>query len=192
MRWMGHGLIGLALALLAAACSSSTQPIIKLGMIAPFEELYREDGYAALHAVKLAIGERNAAGGIAGRQVALVALNDNGRPDEAAMQAAKLGIDRDVLGVVGPLRESTGAAAGPVLSADGLPWLSLAAQTPSDFAPPADFVAAYRSLAGADPTPQAVSAYDAANRLLDAMERAGRAGPLTRDTVRLALAQSVR
>lgn len=189
---MGYGLAGLVLAVLAAACSGSTQPIVKLGLIAPFEELYRDDGYAVLHAMKLAIAERNAAGGVAGRKVALVALNDNGRPDEAAVQAAKLGVDRGVLGVVGPLREATSAAAGPVLMADGVPWLSLSDQQPGDFVPPADFAAAYRSLAGADPTPQAVLAYDAANRLLDAIERAGRSDPLTRDTVRIALGQSVR
>ena len=131
MRWLRYGLVGLGLAALAAACSASTQPIVKLGLIAPFEELYRDDGYAALHAVKLAVGERNAAGGVAGRQVALVALNDNGRPDEAAMQAAKLGVDRDVLGVVGPLGEVTGAAAGPVLTSDGLAWLCLLYTSPS-------------------------------------------------------------
>ena len=75
---MRYGLVCLALAVVTASCSGSTQPIIKLGLIAPFEETYRDDGYAALHAVKLAVGERNAAGGVAGRQVALVALNDNG------------------------------------------------------------------------------------------------------------------
>ena len=90
MRRMRYGLVCLALAVVTASCSGSTQPIIKLGLIAPFEETYRDDGYAALHAVKMAVGERNAAGGVAGRQVALVALNDNGRPDEAALQAAKL------------------------------------------------------------------------------------------------------
>ena len=83
-------------------------------------------------------------------------------------------------------------AAAPVLTADGLPWLSLSDRQSGDIVPPADFVAAYRSLAGVDPTPQAVFAYDAANRLLDAMERAGRSGPLNRDTVSVALGQSER
>jgi len=184
---MASGLV--ALALLAAACSGSTQPIVKLGLIAPFEELYRDDGYAALHAVKLAIGERNTAGGVAGHQVALVALNDNGRPDEASTQAAMLGVDRDVLGVVGPLDQATSAAAGPILAADGLPWLSLSNQPPVDLVAPLDFLSAYRTLAGVDPTPQAVLAYDAANRLLDAIEQAGRSGPLTRETVRVALTE---
>ncbi len=178
--------------MLAVACSGSTQPIVKLGVIAPFEELYREDGYATLHAVKLAIGERNAAGGVAGRQIALVALNDNGRPDEASTQAANLGVDRDVLGVVGPLYEATSAAARPILAANGLPWLSLSDQQPVGLVPPADFVSAYHSLAGVDPTPQAMYAYVAANRLLDAIEQAGRSGPLTRETVLIALTEMER
>ena len=186
---MKCGLAALAVAVLAVGCSGSTQPIVKLGLIAPFEELYRDDGYAVLHAVKLAISQRNAAGGVAGRQVALVALNDNGRPDEAAMQSAQLGVDRDVLGVVGPLAEMTAAAAGPVLAADGLPWLSLVDSEPGVFDPPPDFVTAYRSLAGGDPSPQALLAFDQTNRLLDAIERAGLAGSPSREAVRSALAE---
>jgi branched-chain amino acid transport system substrate-binding protein len=76
--------VAVALGSMLAACYGSTQPVVKIGLIAPFEELYRADGYAALHAVRLAVEQRNAAGGVAGRQVALVALNDNGRADEAA------------------------------------------------------------------------------------------------------------
>lgn len=280
-------ILGLLLALLAG-CAGSTPPVVKLGLIAPFEELYRDDGYAALHAVRLAVSQRNAAGGVAGRQVALVALNDNGRPEEARQQAVNLGVDRDVLGVVGPLHGVTAGAAGAALAAEGLPWVALASlapgQQPGGFtleasppylarqaeqilaaggvagpvavvsdagapldglagvvwlgdaaggaqlaqrlAPetalvggpelgsavfsgragaaadgvrwlsagpdaaslPADFVAAYRSLAGVDPSPQAALAYDAANLLLDAMALAGsQGGALTRAGVLQAL-----
>lgn len=112
------------LSILASACYGSTQPIVKIGLIAPFEELYRADGYAALHAVKLAVAERNAAGGVAGHQVALVALNDNGRPAEAAIQAEKLSVDGDVVGVIGPLQAVTAWAAAPELAARRLPWIA--------------------------------------------------------------------
>lgn len=277
----------LASALLLAGCYGSTPPVVKLGLIAPFEELHRDDGYAALHAVRLAVDQRNAAGGVAGHRVALVALNDNARPDDARQQAANLAVDRDVLGVVGPLQGAVAQAAGPTFSQHGLPWIALASMaspqlaggfaleaSPSDvvaaaeqalaaggivepatatadaaldtaglagviwlgdaaegarlaqrLAPgvtlvggpelgspvfagragaaavgvhwlsagpaqaalPADFVAAYQSLAGAPPSPQAVLAYDAANLLLDAMASAGRQGDLTRETVQTAL-----
>lgn len=76
VRW----LIGLLMAtLFVSGCYGSTRPVVKIGLIAPFEELCRDDGYEVLNAVKLAVQERNAAGGVAGRDVALVALNDNRR-----------------------------------------------------------------------------------------------------------------
>jgi ABC-type branched-subunit amino acid transport system substrate-binding protein len=157
--------------LLALGCYGSTPPVVKLGLIAPFEERYRDDGYAALHAVRLAVQERNAAGGVAGRQVAVVALNDNGRPDEARQRAANLAVDRDVLGVIGPLQRATADAAGPLLAAQSLAWIPLASAAPVE-----------------QPGDWAASAYEAANRLLDAMERAGRQrGDLTRPAVLQAL-----
>jgi ABC-type branched-subunit amino acid transport system substrate-binding protein len=157
--------------LLAVGCYGSTPPVVKLGLIAPFEERYRDDGYAALYAVRLAVQERNAAGGVAGRQVALVALNDNGRPDEARQRAANLAVDLDVLGVLGPLQYD--AAAGPALAAQGIPWIPLASLTPAG-----------------QPDAFAVAAYDAANLLLDAMERAGRQGAgMTRPAVLQALSE---
>ncbi len=279
----------IASVLLLAACTRNTPPVVKLGLIAPFEELHRDDGYAALHAVRLAVDQRNAAGGVAGYRVALVALNDNARPDDARQQAANLGVDRDVLAVIGPLHSATAAAAGTELAQQGLPWVTLASlpaqQMPGGFALeaapadvtdrarqalaaggvtgavavtddpaldpsgldgviwlgdaaggaqaalrltpptrlvggpelgspvfagragpaadgvrwfsagpapadlPAEFVAAYQAAAGSPPTPQAALAYDAANLLLDAMERAARQGRgLTRATVSEALA----
>lgn len=119
------------LSLIVAGCYGNTRPIVKIGLIAPFEDLYRSDGYAALYAVRLAVAERNAAGGVAGHQVALVALNDNGRPAEAAMQAAKLGVDADVVGVIGPLQGTTVRAAAFELADHHLPWIAL---TPPDAA----------------------------------------------------------
>lgn len=119
-----------ALLLLLTGCYGNTPPVVKLGLIAPFEELYRDDGYAALAAVRLAVNQRNATGGVAGHQVALVALNDNDRPAEARQQAASLTADNDVLGVIGPLHSATAQEAGPVLAAHGLPWLALASLTP--------------------------------------------------------------
>ncbi|MDW8318649.1 MAG: ABC transporter substrate-binding protein [Anaerolineae bacterium] len=122
--------LALALAGSAAGCYGSTRPVVKLGLIAPFEELYREDGYAVLHAVRLALNEHN---GRPDRRynVALVALNDNGRPEEAALQAQKLGLDPAVWAVVGPIQSATAQAAGPALAGFDLPWLALAAVEPA-------------------------------------------------------------
>lgn len=119
--------LGLLIALtLASGCvlPHSTPPTLKIGMIAPFEGLYRPQGYAALYAVKLAIRERNRAGGVAGYGIELVALNDDGEPTAAALQARKLAVDAAVVGVIGPLTRATAeAAAGPLAEA-GLAWVA--------------------------------------------------------------------
>lgn len=112
--------------MLAPGCAlpRSTSPTLKIGMIAPFEGLYRPQGYAALYAVKLAIRERNRAGGVAGYGIELVALNDDGEPTAATLQARKLAVDADVVGVIGPLTRATAeAAAGPLAEA-GLAWVA--------------------------------------------------------------------
>ena len=128
VRWLVGLLIG---AFVVSACYGSTRPVVKIGLIAPFEELYRDDGYEVLNAVKLAVNQRNAAGGIAGRDVALVALNDNGRPDEARRQAAKMAVDADVLGVIGPVKTGS-AAAGQALTGHGVPWIALTELAPAE------------------------------------------------------------
>ena len=52
--------------LLLATCAfpGSVQPTVKIGLSAPFEGLYRDLGYEVLPAVRLAVRERNAAGGV--------------------------------------------------------------------------------------------------------------------------------
>jgi len=96
------------------------QPTVKIGLVAPFEGLYRALGYEALHAVKLAIGERNEQGGVAGYLVELVALNDDQDPQSAAQRAREMAVDPDVVGVIGHLGEKTTVAAIPVYEEEGL------------------------------------------------------------------------
>jgi len=112
-------------ALLVSGCAwpRSTQPVVKIGLIASFEGLGRPLGYEVLHGVKLAVRERNAAGGLAGYRLALVALNDNDDAAAAARQARKMDVDGDVLGVVGPFGRATVRAVAEPLAGAGLAWL---------------------------------------------------------------------
>jgi ABC-type branched-subunit amino acid transport system substrate-binding protein len=101
-------------------------PTVKIGLVAPFEGLHRPLGYEALFGVKLALQERNEAGGLHGHRVELVALNDFDDPAEARRQAQALEADPDVLGVVGHLSSETTLAAAPVYRqvnlAMSVPW----------------------------------------------------------------------
>ena len=101
----------LSLAVEGCTVSGSTKPIVKIGLVAPFEGLYRPLGYEVLYAVKLAVRERNASGGVAGYMVELVALNDDNEPAVAAQRAREMAVDPDVVGVVGHFSSPTTLAA---------------------------------------------------------------------------------
>jgi branched-chain amino acid transport system substrate-binding protein len=101
---------------LFAACSfpGSVKPAVKVGLSAPFEGLYRDLGYEVLYGVRLAVRERNEAGGICGRYlVELVALNDFNEPEEAVWQARELAVDPGIVGVLGGWSSATARAVYP-------------------------------------------------------------------------------
>ncbi|MCB0164852.1 MAG: amino acid ABC transporter substrate-binding protein, partial [Anaerolineae bacterium] len=105
---------------------SNAPRTVKIGLVAPFEGLYRASGYELLFAVKLALQERNQGGGLHGYRIELVALNDFNDPIEAAKQARALAADPAVLGVVGHLAPAATLAAMPVYQeaelAVSIPW----------------------------------------------------------------------
>ena len=107
-----------------------TNPVVKIGLVAPFEGRYRSLGYEVLYAVKWAVRQRNEAGGVAGYMVELVALDDSDDPIWSALQARKLVVDPDVMGVVGPFSEATILAAGPLYQELGLAAISPATCIP--------------------------------------------------------------
>jgi ABC-type branched-subunit amino acid transport system substrate-binding protein len=102
----------------------STQPVIKIGLVAPFEGRYRSLGYEALGAVKQAVRERNAAGGVAGYMVELVALNDGDDPESRRFLARKFAVDERVVGVIGPFSDDSLHAAASSYREVGLPLLT--------------------------------------------------------------------
>jgi hypothetical protein len=172
---------GLCVVLLAACnLPGSVKPTVKIGLSAPFEGLYRDLGYEALHAVRLAVRERNAEGGVGQRYlVELVALNDLNEADEAVEQARKMVVDSGVLGTLGGMSQETERAAseyeqlGLVFLTPGVDLTELASVDAAD----AGFTKRYAVLSsGAVPGPAAVWAYSAANRLMDAMDAASHSG----------------
>jgi len=114
----------LAVALLLSGCRfrfpGSTAPLLKIGLVAPFEGRFRARGYEVLYAVKLAVHEWNKAGGTGSYRIELVALDDGGEPAAAVQQAREMAVDADVLGVIGHFDEATTLAAAPEYAALGL------------------------------------------------------------------------
>jgi ABC-type branched-subunit amino acid transport system substrate-binding protein len=112
-------------ATILAAClpAADAAPILKIGLVAPFEGLERPFGYAVLPAVKLAIADANASGELGPYRAALVALNDDGDPATAAGQVRTLAQDSDVRAVLGPWDAETARTAVSAYSMAGLPAL---------------------------------------------------------------------
>ncbi len=100
-----------AVCFLLAACAlpGDAAPVVKIGVIAPFEGAGRPLGYAVLPAVKAAVAEANASGKLGRYQVMVVAFNDDLHGPTAAAQAQALALDPEVLGVVGPWTAETAA-----------------------------------------------------------------------------------
>jgi branched-chain amino acid transport system substrate-binding protein len=103
----------LILGWLISSCAGldSTKPVVKIGLVASFEGLHRHLGYDVLYAVKLAVRERNVAGGVSGYMVELVALDDGNDPAQAPLQARKMIVDSDVMGVIGHFSDEAALAA---------------------------------------------------------------------------------
>lgn len=187
-------LVAGCLFLAACAFPGSVKPTVKIGLSAPFEGRYRDLGYEVLHAVRLAVRQRNEAGGVGGRYlIELVALNDFNEPEEAALQAREMEVDPDLLGALGGWSPGTAQAAAPEYERLGLAFLAPEVDFSSDLpapVPDAAFAAAYQALSGgAPPGSAAVWAYAETNRLLDALDSAIRSeGHPTRAGVRAVLA----
>ena len=113
---------------LLSACTmpGDATPVVKIGVIAPFEGAGRPLGYAVLPAIKAAAAEANGSGKLGRYQVMVVAFNDDLHGPTAAAQAQALALDPEVLAVVGPWSAETAAAAEPILAGAGLPALTAA------------------------------------------------------------------
>lgn len=175
--------------LLLVGCQS-VAPVVKVGLVAPFEGRHRAVGYDALYSARLAVRELNAAGGIEGTRVSLVALDDSGNPEFAAATADSLIVDPEVVAVVGHWLPETTAAAEIQYSDGGLLLLA-GGEAPLQPSDPqqlsAEFVTAYMAVTPFDemPGPYAGPAYDAYQslwRLLADTQK--QHGEITRSTVR--------
>ncbi len=180
----------LSLLFLAGVGCQSVDPVVKIGLVAPFEGRQRDVGYDVLYSARLAVREINEAGGIDGTRVALVALDDGGTVEFAQATAESLVIDPAVVAVVGHWQTDKTAAAESIYTQNGLVLLP-GGQAPYDIIDPvalsSEFTAAYAQVTPFDemPGPYAGAAYDAFQELFAAFRLASEeSGEITRESVR--------
>ncbi len=150
-----------------------TRPVVKVGLVAPFEGRDRATGYEALYAAKLAIFEHNADVKASAR-VELLALDSGANADLIFRQARSLAVDPDVriAAVISPasselqVRTTYASLAVPLIVIDPV---SLGA------APEPAFVERYRAVSGgAAPGALAVRLYTALSAALVSLTPAAR------------------
>ncbi|GAB6035700.1 ABC transporter substrate-binding protein [Fundidesulfovibrio butyratiphilus] len=97
---------------------------IKIAVPAPFTGAMASYGQFLKNGVELKLEEVNAKGGINGRKVEAVYLDEQCEPREAATVSAKIAMDKDIVGVVGHLCSSAHLAALPAYVRAGIPVVS--------------------------------------------------------------------
>ncbi len=198
MRKLGalQTVLFIILALLASGCArlnvadvQSVDPVVKIGLVAPFEGEQRAIGYDVIYATRLAVRQVNEAGGIEGHRVALVAYDDSTYPDEAQSVAEALIVDPGIVAVIGHWTPETNAAAQPLYDKAGLAWVPMGGSglgVVDAAGLPDTFQQAYRAVTfgGAQPPgPYAGTAYDAMQLVFEAIDAAAENGDVSRAAV---------
>ena len=123
-RWV----MGIAAATLMVAASASAQSGIqgplKIAVVGPFSGRGAEAGERVASAVRMAVDEVNAAGGLGGVKVDVVIGDDEGVPEKSTLVAQRIADDSAVLGVIGPMNSGAVLAAGSIYERAGLPFIT--------------------------------------------------------------------
>lgn len=118
-KWLAWATAMLGLAL--ATCGPAPNRTAKIGLVAPFEGRYRAMGYDVVPAVRLALQEFARWPQRPDIVVELVAYDDMGDPDYAAVQASRLLADPDISIVIGHWLDNTTMRALPIYEKAGIP-----------------------------------------------------------------------
>lgn len=122
-------LAALTLALLLSACHDQPPPI-KIGFLAAMSGPQADFGLVGRNGALLAIEQRNAAGGVKGRQIDLL-VRDDAQDPKLAVQAVRELAAADVALIIGPMISSISAAVTPVAAQFGLVMISPTASATS-------------------------------------------------------------
>jgi len=108
----------------AAASAATPQENIKIGFFGPTTERFAGLGLDAKKGADLAVIQANAAGGINGKKIELVAYDDRGNRTEAVAVARKLVEQDKVSAVVSGSLSLTSIAAAPIISESRIPMVA--------------------------------------------------------------------
>ncbi len=124
---------GLALVLLAgAACTKKAENTneIVVGEYGSFSGSEATFGQSTSEGVKLAFAEKNKLGGVKGKQLRLISLDNQGKPEEARAAVQRLVTQDRVVAVLGEVASSRSLAAAPVAQQYQVPMITPSSTNP--------------------------------------------------------------
>lgn len=129
-RWLAGTLVLLmaavslvGLAAPAAVAQTTAEPLY-IGLFAPFTGENAEYGRSFRQAIDLFVTNLNAAGGVDGRPVEIIAVDDRSDPREAANIAQRFAGDRRILATIGSFTSTAAMAAAPIFERAGVVQIS--------------------------------------------------------------------
>lgn len=114
---------------LLASCTKKENEIV----IGEYDSLTGSDatfGLSSNKGVRLALDEVNAAGGIKGKKIRLVTLDDQGKNEEAAAATTRLITQNQVVAIIGGVASGRSKAAAPIAQSKKIPFVSPASTNP--------------------------------------------------------------
>lgn len=109
---------------------SQTANVIKIGEVGSMTGAEATFGQSTHNGIELAVTEVNAAGGIQGKQIQLVSLDNQGKPEEAATAVTRL-INQDrVVAILGEVASSRSMAMAPIAQGSKIPMVTPSSTNP--------------------------------------------------------------
>lgn len=124
-------LLGLLVILpLLAACTKKNKNEILIGHFGSMTGSEATFGQSTDQGIRLAVDEFNAAGGIKGKQVRLVTMDDQGKAEDAASVVTRLIDQEGVVALLGEVASSRSLAAAPIAQSKKIPMLTPSSTNP--------------------------------------------------------------
>ncbi|MGE0615289.1 MAG: ABC transporter substrate-binding protein [Bacteriovoracia bacterium] len=114
----------------AGAPADAAGDTIKIGEIGSMTGSEATFGSSTHDGIQFAIDEINAAGGIKGKKLELITLDDQGKPEEAATAATRLITQNGITVLLGEVASSRSLAMAPIAQANGVPMVTPSSTNP--------------------------------------------------------------
>ena len=114
----------------AGAAPAAATGDILIGHVASMTGEQATFGQSTDNAIKLAVNEANAKGGVKGRKLVVKTYDDQGKPEEAAIAATRLIVTDKVLVLLGEVASSRSLAMAPIADQNKVPMISPTSTNP--------------------------------------------------------------